>query len=153
MFIFERERQRQREWERGRERGRHKIRSRPQALSCHHRTWCGARTHKPWDHDLSWSQPLNRLRHSGFPWNPIPWNRSMDLYSWKNLGHFWIFWSQLPASLPTSWKSNPEEKEIGWIFMNNGIQLYLPLCHSLGTFRGCMYEVKASCQNRYRVKS
>ena len=32
-----------------------------------HRAWCGARTHKPWDHDLSWSWILNWLSHPGTP--------------------------------------------------------------------------------------
>ena len=52
---------------RGRERGRHRIRSRLQALSCQHRARHGARTHEPWDHDLSRSQTLNRLSHPGAP--------------------------------------------------------------------------------------
>ena len=46
-----------------RERGRHRIWSRLQAVSCQHRAWCRARTHKPWVHDLSWSWTLNRLSH------------------------------------------------------------------------------------------
>ena len=41
-----------------RERGRHRIRSRLQAPSCQHRALHGARTHGPWDHDLSRSQRL-----------------------------------------------------------------------------------------------
>ena len=32
-----------------------------------HRAQRGARTHRPWDHDLSWSRPLNRLSHPGAP--------------------------------------------------------------------------------------
>ena len=54
-----------------RERGRHSIRSRLQAPSCQHRAWCGARTYRPWDGDLSWSQPLNRLSHPGTPHLPF----------------------------------------------------------------------------------
>ena len=58
-------------WDRGRqsmrrggaERGRHRIWSRLQALSCQHRAQCGAWTHKPWNHDLSWSWTLNQLSH------------------------------------------------------------------------------------------
>ena len=46
---------------RGRKRGRHRIQSRLQALSCQHRARHRAWTHKPWDHDLSWSRTLNRL--------------------------------------------------------------------------------------------
>ena len=38
-----------------------------QAPSCQHRTRCGARTHGLWDHDLSWTQTLNRLSHPGAP--------------------------------------------------------------------------------------
>ena len=52
---------------RGRERRRHRIRSRLQALSCQHRAWHRARTHRPQDHDLSWSQTLKRLSHPGTP--------------------------------------------------------------------------------------
>ena len=61
------------EWEtqceqrRGRERGRHRIWSRLQALSYQHRAWCGAWTHEPRDHDLSWSLELNGLNHPGAP--------------------------------------------------------------------------------------
>ena len=56
------------EWkrERGRERGRY-SRSRLQALSHQYRAQCGAWTHKPWDHDLSWSWTLNWLSHSDTP--------------------------------------------------------------------------------------
>ena len=50
-----------------RERHRHRIWSRFQALGCQHRARCGAWTHKPWDHDLSWSQKLNRLSYPGAP--------------------------------------------------------------------------------------
>ena len=53
------------EGRRGRERGRHRIRSRLQAPSCQHPAQCGAGTHQPWDHDLSWSQTLNRQSHPG----------------------------------------------------------------------------------------
>ena len=59
------------EWGRGRERGRHRTQSRLQALSCQHRAWHGARTHEPWDHDLSRSWTLNRLSHPGTPRNWI----------------------------------------------------------------------------------
>ena len=65
MFIFENERERDRVrmgrgWE-------DRIRSRLQALSCQHRAWHGAWTHGLWDHDLSWSETLNRLSHPGAP--------------------------------------------------------------------------------------
>ena len=61
FIIFERQRERERKPGWGRERGRHRIRTRLQALP----TW--ARTHKPWDHDLSRNQTLNRLSHLGAP--------------------------------------------------------------------------------------
>ena len=53
------ERETECEWGRGRERGRHRIRNRLQALSCQHRAGCGARTHEPWNRDLSRSLTLN----------------------------------------------------------------------------------------------
>ena len=55
------------EQEKGKERGRHRIWSMLQALSCQHRAWWGAQTHKPWDHDLSWSHTLKWLSHTGAP--------------------------------------------------------------------------------------
>ena len=55
------------EWGRGRERRSHRIWSRLQAPSCQHRARCGARTHEPWDRDLSWSRTLNRRSHPGAP--------------------------------------------------------------------------------------
>ena len=69
LFIFERERGRQSVSRGGaeRERGRHRIQSRLQPRSCQHRARLGARTHEPWDHDLSWSWTLNRLSHPGAP--------------------------------------------------------------------------------------
>ena len=42
--LFFRETETECEWVRGRDRGRHRIWSRLQALSCQHRTQCGART-------------------------------------------------------------------------------------------------------------
>ena len=67
MFLFIFETEREHKQGRGRERGRHRIRSRLQALSCQHRARRGARTHRPWDHDLSRSRTLNRLSHPGAP--------------------------------------------------------------------------------------
>ena len=71
MFVYslrEREREREHEHEegRGRERETQNLKL-LQALSCQHRDWCGAQTHKPWDHDLSRSQMLNQLSHPGAP--------------------------------------------------------------------------------------
>ena len=51
----------------GAERGRHRIQSRLQGPSCQYRAWCGARTHRVWDHDLSQSQMPNQLSHPGAP--------------------------------------------------------------------------------------
>ena len=69
MFIYfwerETDRQTEHEWGRGRERGRHRNRGRLQALSCQHRAWREAWTHKQWDHDLSRSRMLNQLSHPG----------------------------------------------------------------------------------------
>ena len=69
LFIFERERKTETEceWRRSRERGRQRIWSRLHTLSCQHRARCRARTHKPLDHDLSWSWMLNRLSHPSAP--------------------------------------------------------------------------------------
>ena len=69
LLIFW-ETERDRAWAgrgRKRERGRHRIRSRFQVLSRGHGAWRGARTHKPWDHDLNRSRMLNRLSHPGAP--------------------------------------------------------------------------------------
>ena len=41
--------------------------SRPWAPNCQGRAQCRAWTHGLWDHDLSWSQLLNWLSHSGAP--------------------------------------------------------------------------------------
>ena len=67
VYLFLRRRETQHERGRGRERGRHRIWNRLQALSCQQTARRGARTHGPRDHDLSWSQPLNRLSHPGAP--------------------------------------------------------------------------------------
>ena len=53
--------------ERGRERGRHRIWIRLQAPSCQHRARRRAWTHRPRNHDPSWSWTLNRLCHPGAP--------------------------------------------------------------------------------------
>ena len=60
-FFWERERDMSqggagREGERGSE-----------GLCWQQRAWCGAPTHKPWDHDLNQSQMLNWLSHPGAP--------------------------------------------------------------------------------------
>ena len=67
MFIHFWERETERERGRGRGIQRHRIWSRLQALSCQHRARHGARTHGPWDHNLSQSQTLNQPSHPGTP--------------------------------------------------------------------------------------
>ena len=62
LSIFERER----EHEQGRDR-RRGTEDRKQALCWQQRAWCGARTHKPWYHDLSRMLMLNRLSYPGAP--------------------------------------------------------------------------------------
>ena len=51
---------------RARERGRHRIRSRLQALSCQHRTRCGARTHREITTDAQLTEPPRRPRMKVF---------------------------------------------------------------------------------------
>lgn len=75
MFIFERERERERQsmsW--GGAEKEQRIWSRLQALSCQHRARCGARTHEPQYHDLSWSLTLYRQSHPGAPSFPVSEN-------------------------------------------------------------------------------
>ena len=69
IFIYFWEREREKEHEQGtdRERGRHRIWSRLQALSCWHRAWRRAQTHRLQDYDLSQSWTLNQLSHPGAP--------------------------------------------------------------------------------------
>ena len=67
IYIWERQKQRQSTSRRGAEREGDRIWSRLQALSCQHRAWCRAWTHKQWAHDLSRSQMLNWLSHPGAP--------------------------------------------------------------------------------------
>ena len=67
VYLFLRQRETEHEQGKGRERGRHRIRSRLQALSHQPRARRGARTHGPWDCDLSWSRTLYRLSHPGAP--------------------------------------------------------------------------------------
>ena len=84
LYLFLRETEN--EQGRNRERGRHRIRSRLQALSCQHRAWHGARTHEPWDHDLSQSRMLNQLSHPGAPRQGIlnrdMWPGSHNVLEW-----------------------------------------------------------------------
>ena len=54
LFILKkRERERETMSRAGAENRRENLK---QAPCCQHRTWCKARSHKPWDHDVSWSQ-------------------------------------------------------------------------------------------------
>ena len=84
IYFWERDRQTECEQERGRERGRHRIESRLQAQSCQHRVRPGAWTHKPWDHDLSWSHMPNQLSHPGTPGRCF----YFFLGEWLRLTHF-----------------------------------------------------------------
>ena len=67
VYQLLRERTHKRGKGRHRNRGRHRIQCRLQALSCQHRVPHRALSHELWDHDLSRSQMLNRLRHPGCP--------------------------------------------------------------------------------------
>ena len=74
LSLLERERERERERAReqgGAEREGDRTWSRLQAPSCQHRAPCWAWTHERWDHDLSWSQTLNPLSHTGAPVCPF----------------------------------------------------------------------------------
>ena len=66
-YLFLTQRERQSMSRGGAERGRHRIWNRLQALSCQHRAWRGAWTHRPRDYDLRQSRTLNRLSHPGTP--------------------------------------------------------------------------------------
>ena len=59
IYFWETERETEHKNRKGREIGRHRMGSRLQAMSCQHRAWCGARTHRLQDYDLSRSQTLN----------------------------------------------------------------------------------------------
>ena len=91
LYLFLRDRESTREGgaERERERGRHRIQSRLQAPSCQ----CGARTHQPWDHDLSPSRTLNWLSHPDAPTPTVSWSR---LNYWIKLvlsGYLFFAWA------------------------------------------------------------
>ena len=69
IYLFLRDRKRQSASREGAEREgdtESKADSRLWA-SCQHRARCGARTYKPWDHDLRRSRTLNQLSHTGAP--------------------------------------------------------------------------------------
>ena len=87
VYLFLIERERQSVSGGGAERGKHRIQSKLQALSCHHRPWCRAWTHKPQGHDLRRSQTLKWLSHPGAPW--------IKLNTISHMGEilFWfVFW-------------------------------------------------------------
>ena len=83
IYLFLRQRETEHEQGRVRKRGRHRIGNRLQALSGQHRARRGARTHGPRDHDLIWSQTLNRPSHPGAP-------GLSSLYPWdsESVQHF-----------------------------------------------------------------
>ena len=61
VYLFLKERETEREWGRGRGRETERETEPKQALSSQHRARCGARSHEPWDHDLS---PKSRVGYS-----------------------------------------------------------------------------------------
>ena len=68
VYLLLRERERERERARaGEGQSEGETEDPRQALCWQQRALHGAWTHKPWDHDLSWSQPLNWLNHPGPP--------------------------------------------------------------------------------------
>ena len=98
VYLFLRQRETEHERGRVRERGRHRLWSRLQHPSCQHGVWCGAQTHKPWYHDLSWSWSLNRLSHPGAPELSFPWSPGG---CWPELGHGGapkVCWTILPMA-------------------------------------------------------
>ena len=103
MFIFEKETE-SKQGRGDRERGGQRIWSRPQALSCQHRAWWEAQTHKMWDHDLSQSQMLNWLSHPGVPWPSVNiWGwTSADFQSSIYSSFFWYSVLQTPATWVSS---------------------------------------------------
>ena len=90
IYFWERERERQSMSMGGAKRGRHRIRSRLQALSCQHRARRGARTHRPQNHDLSQSQPLNQLSHPGAP-NLLIFRYQISLLIFSSTTHGFFF--------------------------------------------------------------
>ena len=90
-FIFEREIETEHKWGRGRERGRYRIQSSLQALSCQHRAQCRVGTHEPGDHDLNWSQTLNRLSCPGAPKETLN-DREQTMGWWKEVSGRWAKW-------------------------------------------------------------
>ena len=85
MFLFYFwDRETECEWGRGRERGRHRIWSRLQAPSHHHRAQHRAQTHVQRDHDLSQSRTLNGLSHPGAPHVTlvVKWEQELQTNNW-----------------------------------------------------------------------
>ena len=84
IYFWDRERQSRNGG--GSERGSHRIWNRLQALSCQHRAWRGAWTHKPWDHEF------NRLSHPGVPSYSLFYQKFLNQESWLNfIKCFWNF--------------------------------------------------------------
>ena len=91
LFIYLFEREQVAEGQRG------GVEDPKRALRWQQRTWCGAWTYKPWDHDLSQSQTLHQLSRSGSPlsvemfWNYLcfirDWLRSL-LFNFQIFGDF-----------------------------------------------------------------
>ena len=131
LFLRERETETETECEQGRdrerERERERIWSRLQALSCQHRAQSGARTHEPWDRDLSWSWTLNRLSHPGAP---VMFIFKMSVIEYYFLKRFENNFTWSPTLFKTLFPSN---------FISNTINLlkFLPIwwaCTFLNNF-------------------
>ena len=116
VYLFLR--QRETEHERGRsERGWHRIWNRLQALSCQHKAQRGARTHGPWDRDLSRSRPLNRLSHPGAP--------ASDSWFWLRSWSYRVRGNEPHVRLCT------DSMEPAWDSLSPCLSLLLPNSHSL----------------------
>ena len=90
-----------------RKRGRHRSRSRLQALSCQHTARRGARTHEPWNHDLSQSRTLNQRSHPGCPSAYYLLNETLTRGAWvaqsvKRPASAQVMISRFVSSSPTS---------------------------------------------------
>ena len=64
--------------------------------------YCGAWTHKPWDHDLSRSQALNRPSHPGAP----PYSFNVSLWSGNSLNLDSALFALLGGLVSALWKGS-----------------------------------------------
>ena len=70
-----------------------------QAQHCQHRAWRGARTHKPWDYDLSWNQELD-VQWTEPPRQPCSFLKSSILVEYHD-GNYKTF--IILVILPLNW--------------------------------------------------